>query len=666
MMPELLAPAGSEEALYAAVRSGADAVYMGMDRFNARRNASNFDAHAFCDAVKYCHQRGVAVHLTLNTLISDQELEDALDCLRVACKAGVDAVIVQDIGLAKLVRQAAPDMPIHASTQLSIHSSAALPMLKKMGFSRVVLSRELSRQEIAQITCAANKLGIETEVFVHGALCMCLSGQCYMSAVIGQRSGNRGTCAQPCRLAFADGSYPLSLKDMSLLEWMGELTEMGAASFKIEGRMKRPEYVAAAVAAFRSRLDSGEVDPLLRGQLDAVFSRSGHTDGYYTEKLGAAMFGRRTETDEAASAESLSQIHALYRAERQSVAVDAHFIMRANQPSALTLSDGENEVTVNGELPQVAINRPLDAERAKQLCFKLGGTPFAAGRFTADIGEGLTLPASAVNELRRRAVEGLLELRSPKEKAFCAPQLPDAYHRAGQKPKLFVRFARAEQIPDDLSGVDRVYLPLGERMPDLRTELGIELPRAMFGTEDKIRERLKSLPENVKFALCNNLSSIALANEAGLEPHAGFGINIFNRLSADRILESASDVTLSFELTLSQARAIGVGGIIAYGRLPLMLTRNCAKGGSKNCKTCSGTLVDRKQAVFPIHCHDGFSEIFNSLPLYIDDRLDGFDFVELYFTDEDAATCQQVINAFKKGERLDGEFTRGLSRRGVF
>ncbi len=665
MTPELLAPAGSVEALYAAVRSGADAVYMGMGRFNARRKASNFDEAAFCDAVKYCRQRGVAVHLTLNTLVSDGEMSDALDCLRVACKAGVDAVIVQDIGLAKLVRQAAPDMPIHASTQMSIHSSAALPMLKEMGFSRVVLSRELSRQEIGQITADADRLGIETEVFVHGALCMCLSGQCYMSAVIGQRSGNRGTCAQPCRLAFADGSYPLSLKDMSLLEWVDELTQMGVASFKIEGRMKRPEYVAAAVAAFRSRLDSGEVEDTLKNQLDTVFSRSGHTDGYYTGKLGVDMFGRRTETDEAASAESLSQIHALYRAERQSVAVDAHFIMREGQPSALTLSDGANEVTAVGEEPKVAINRPLDAERAKQLCFKLGGTPFAAGKFTADIGEGLTLPASAVNELRRRAVAQLLECRGPKQKEFFAPKLENNPSRSSKKPRLFVRFARTEQIPDDLSGVDRVYLPLGERIPNISAEVGVELPRAMFGREDKIRERLKGLPENVRFALCNNLSSLVLADEAGLNAHAGFGINVFNRVSADRILETATDATLSFELTLSQARAIGVGGIIAYGRLPLMLTRNCPSG-THNCKTCSKTLVDRKRAVFPIACHDGFSEIFNSLPLYLDDRLDGFDFVELYFTDEDKARCQRVINAFRKGERLEGEFTRGLSRRGVF
>ncbi len=666
MIPELLAPAGSEEALYAAVRSGANAVYMGMDRFNARRNASNFDADAFCDAVKYCHQRNVAVHLTLNTLISDRELEDALDCLRIACKAGADAVIIQDVGLAKLVRQAAPDMPMHASTQMSVHSPAALPVLKEMGFSRVVLSRELSRQEIAQITRAAAELNIETEVFVHGALCMCLSGQCYMSSVIGQRSGNRGTCAQPCRLAFADGSYPLSLRDMSLLEWVDELADMGVASFKIEGRMKRPEYVAAAVAAFRSKLDSGEVDPLLRGQLGAVFSRSGHTDGYYTGKLGAAMFGRRTETDEASSAQSLNQIHSLYRTERQSVAIDAHFTLHAGQPSALTLSDGENELTVSGRLPQIATTRPLDTERAKQLCFKLGGTPFAAGSFTADLDDGLVLASSAVNELRRRAVEGLLEMRSPKEKAFCAPLLTDAYHRTGQRPKLFVRFERAEQIPDDLSGVDRVYLPLGERLPDLPTEVGVELPRAMFGTEDTVRERLTRLPATVRHAVCNNWASIALARQAGLEAHGGFGMNVFNRLSADRVLDFASEVTLSFELTLSQARAVGVGGIIAYGRLPLMLTRNCAKGGAQNCKTCSNTLTDRKKARFPIRCHDGFSEIFNSLPLYLDDGLDGFDFIELYFTDEDAVTCRQVIAAFVKGERLSGEFTRGLSRRGVF
>lgn len=666
MIPELLAPAGSVEALYAAVRSGADAVYLGMDRFNARRGASNFTPDAYRDAVRYCHERGVSVHLTLNTLVDDDELDDALHCLRVACEAGTDAVIVQDAGLARLVREAAPALPMHASTQMSVHSAAALPILKEMGFARVVLSRELSKDEIAVITRAAAALGMETEVFVHGALCMCLSGQCYMSSVIGQRSGNRGTCAQPCRLAFADGSYPLSLKDLSLLDSVDSLTEMGVTSLKIEGRMKRPEYVAAAVAAFRSQLNTGAVDPELRRQLGAVFSRSGHTDGYFVGRLGADMFGRRTESDAIASGESLRRIHELYRAERQSVPVAVTFCLRAGQPSAFTLSDGRRTVTVRGETPQAALHRPLDRERAGQLCRKLGGTPFFAETFDAHIDDGLMLPASAVNEMRRTAVARLLEQRAPTPKPFGTPTVPAAGQRKKQKPLLFVRFADARQIPKDLSGVDRIYLPLGEAIPDLPVETGVELPRALFCGEDAVRRRLEGLPAGIHHALCNNWAAVGLARRAGLAVHAGFGMNAFNRCAVAEMRRYAQEVTLSFELTLSQARRIGAGGLLVYGRLPLMLTRNCPRAGAENCAACPHELTDRKRARFPIRCRDGYSELFNTLPLYVDKGTEDFDFLEIYFTDEDAARCQQVLRAFTQGERLTGEFTRGLSVRGVF
>ena len=346
---ELLSPAGSRQALEAAVRCGADAVYLGLDRFNARQGAANFDPAAFREAVAFCHPRGVAVHVTLNTLAGDSELPDLLDAVEQVCEAGADAAIVQDVGLARLIREAAPELALHASTQLSIHSAAGLPLLKEMGFCRVVLAREMSREEIARTTRAAAELGMETEVFVHGALCMCLSGQCYMSSIIGQRSGNRGLCAQPCRLAFADGGYPLSLKDLSLLEHLEELESMGVASLKIEGRSKRPEYVGAATAAFRQRLDGGKADPALERQLESVFRRSGHTDGYFTGRLGAAMFGHRTREDEAASADTLSAVHALYRAERQSLPVTASLTLTADRPASLTLSDGAHTVTVEGD-----------------------------------------------------------------------------------------------------------------------------------------------------------------------------------------------------------------------------------------------------------------------------------------------------------------------------
>ena len=272
---EILAPVGGEEQLVAAVRAGAGAVYLGMQRFNARRSAHNFDEAGLRAAVSYCHARGVAVHVTFNTLLRDGELSDALAELGSIARSGADAVIVQDLGAAKLVREHCPNLAMHASTQLTVHNAAGAKQLEALGFTRVVLARELSLGEIEAI-CAATPL--EVEVFVHGALCMCVSGCCYLSSMLGGRSGNRGRCAQPCRLNFqVDGrEYALSLKDMSHLEYIAALRDAGVCSLKIEGRMKRPEYVAAAVHACRAACAGEEYDADNRKN---TFSRSGVTAG---------------------------------------------------------------------------------------------------------------------------------------------------------------------------------------------------------------------------------------------------------------------------------------------------------------------------------------------------------------------------------------------------
>ena len=314
--PEILAPAGSPQALIAAVRSGADAVYLGIKGLNARRSAENFDDDQLKEAVAYCHKHNVKVHLTLNTLVSDGELEKAQEAVRLACESGVDAIIVQDIGLAELIHRNAPEMPLHASTQMSVQTAAGLKRLKKLGFTRAVLPRELSKEEIKKL---CENSPIELECFVHGALCMCVSGQCLFSAVLGSRSGNRGACAQPCRLPFGveNGTgHDLSLKDLSLIDYIAEMAEMGVCSFKIEGRMKRPEYVAAAVKACRNSVD-GVADNALRDDLRSVFSRSGFTDGYYRNKLGYDMFGIRRKDDVTAASGVLKKLEKLYEKEKR-------------------------------------------------------------------------------------------------------------------------------------------------------------------------------------------------------------------------------------------------------------------------------------------------------------------------------------------------------------
>ena len=455
---ELLAPAGNLESLLAAVHSGADAVYFGYGELNARRNAKNFDEQSLAEASRICKERGVKMHMTVNTMVYDREYEAVLRTLEIACKYGIDALIVQDLGVAALVRRAAPEMPLHASTQLTVHNVSGAWQAKELGFSRVVLAREMSRSEIAAIT---RTVPIETEVFVHGALCMCVSGQCYMSSVIGERSGNRGLCAQPCRLPFASGrkgdsGYALSLKDLSLARRVRELSELGVDSFKIEGRMKRPEYVAAAVSQFKQALRGEQADLDL---MAAVFSRSGFTQGYFDGKLGPEMFGTRQKEDVLAGQKVLKSLNDLASKDVPRVGVDFAFSMKADEPVTLTASDGEgHRATVQGEPPQAALKAPTNEELVRRSLEKTGGTFYYLNSLAAELGEGLICPASQLNALRRQALDGLTAQRGQiLPKPFSRPQhIPAPKHQpAWQQDGEHLAAARAGalHLPADRKSV---------------------------------------------------------------------------------------------------------------------------------------------------------------------------------------------------------------------
>ena len=413
---EILAPVGNREMLVSAVRSGADAVYLGADNFNARRNAENFSALELESAVEYAKINGVKVYLTLNTAVTNEEIEKAAEVGIEAAKLGVDGVIIADLGLAKMLHSVVPDLPLHASTQMSVHSPAALPTLKKMGIKRVVISREMDKKSIRDFVKKAEEFGIETEVFVHGALCMSVSGQCLLSSVIGGRSGNRGLCAGPCRLPFKNGSdeFALSLKDLSLLNYVKELKEMGVSSLKIEGRMKRPEYVAAAVSAFKKAANDEDI-AYLSGMLGGVFSRSGFTDGYYKNEPGANMFGIRTRDDVAASKEVINEIHSLYRNELQRVPLQIKAEIKAAKKAKITFDDGENTVFAEGDIPEPAKNKALQKEAIENAVTKLGGTPYFAKNTEIILDDGLFLSGSQLNELRRSAVLELNKARSQRK-----------------------------------------------------------------------------------------------------------------------------------------------------------------------------------------------------------------------------------------------------------
>ncbi len=671
--PEVLAPVGSPESLAAAVRSGADAVYIGAKQFSARRNADNFDDNDIKETVRYCHIRGVKVYLALNIMIKQSELQAAFDVALYAYKCGVDAIIISDLGLASIIHKHIPDLQLHASTQMTVHSPACLPILKELGFTRVVVSREMSKSEMSEFCKAAKQQKIEVEVFVHGALCMSVSGQCLLSSILGARSGNRGLCAGPCRLPFkvqGGTGYDLSLKDLCLYEYINELANMGVASLKIEGRMKRPEYVSAATAACRQAVDNGFIEPKLFETLQNVFSRSGFTDGYYKSTLGRDMFGIRTKDDVIAAGDTYSYLHELYRAERQSIGVKINAEILADKPIQLTVTDDKNTVIVSGDMPQIAKNKAAEEQGVIDSLTKLGNTPYYCEDITIKLDDGLFIAASQLNALRRDAIEQLNYQRAKINiKNYTVPQIKTSGKLNGKK-RFVARFSNVGQIPQNLGNIDTIILPYECDMPHIDgVKVVAELPR-YIGNESVVSERLVKLKEQgLDTAFCGNLSTAALAKEIGFKVIGSWGLNVNNSYSLDILKQIGLDsAMLSAEISLKELENISADmpvGVFAYGRLPLMLTRNCPIKNGKSCAECNkkGTLIDRMEIEFPVMCRAGYSEMLNSNPLYIGDRISempNVDYLLMYFTTETQNEASDIIYMYNHGAKPTGDYTRNL------
>ena len=700
-MMELLSPAGGWEAMVAAVQNGADAVYMGFGGLNARRSARNFTDEEFREAVAYCHLRGVKVYLTLNTLVTDRELPAAAEALKKASDMGVDAILIQDWGIWRLAREIAPDVPLHASTQMSLHTLGGACRAAELGLERVVLARELSRRDIHTITrgCPA-----EIEVFGHGALCMCYSGQCEMSAVIGGRSGNRGACAQPCRLPYgvnekAAGGHPLSLKDANLADYVQELEQMGVACLKLEGRMKRPEYVAVITGIYRRLLDEKrEPSREESRQLEAAFSRSGFTDGYYKGRTGPEMFGTRPENAPEPK-ELFARAKAGYsREDSRRVPVDMVCTLRAGEPVSLTASAGGHTVRAEGPAPEEARNRALTAEELQSRLEKTGGTVFRPRETRVELEEGLMLPASAVNALRRQALEGLeAALAQPPVRRTGTPSpLPQA-QPGPDAPVLTCSIMRSEQLTEPLAQCETVYVPaeLLEKLDLDRwaemTHICAVLPR-IFRTEDQaaLRAILQQHRQKLSAVAIGNLGHLPIAEGLGLPLWGDLGLNLFNSESLlfwkELGLESAA---VSMELRWQQLRDLRKAlpcEAVVYGRLPLMIMENCVIRNELGCRDAGrdyadrspacrcgqeNVLVDRTGAQFPLVGQWGHRcEIENSRVLFLADKPEwrqlGLTRARLRFTTESPEECVRVLRAYQgRSDYRPDQLTRGLFYRGV-
>ena len=665
-LPELLAPAGDMECLYAAVAAGADAIYVGGKRFGARAFAKNFDMDELAVAVRYCHVHGVKLYVTLNTLIEDKEMAEAVEYAAELYRIGIDALIVADLGVIAAIRRYVPDLELHASTQMSVHNSLGVTEAANLGATRVVVARELSLENIKSVV---DNSPVEIEVFLHGALCVCHSGQCLFSSMVGGRSGNRGECAQPCRLPFNGGKYPLSLKDLSLANHIPALIESGVASLKIEGRMKSPDYVYAVTSIYRRLLDENRPANAKENEiLRRAFSRGGFTDGYLTGKTERGMTGIRSEADKQDS-RSLESTEWLPK----KIKVRAKATLRLRERAEMTITDGIRSATAYGLIPNEAENAPLTPDGVRQRLSKMGNTflTLSAEDIELTLEENINLPPSALNALRRDAAE-LFESSRPYLPGFTYTPI-ERNNKKNKASLCTAQFFSEEQFLEASSHglmidvVDVAFLPHTASVEALKVAGGVFLPPVVMDNEiDELIEQLKSLRESgIMYALVSNIGQISLAKSLGFKLIGDFRLNVTNSESAIIYHDlGVEHLILSPELTLPKARDIG-GGLITYGRIPLMITERCFIGENFGCDKCNkAALTDRKGEKFPMmRLWQHRNIIFNSIPTYMGDRQSELrahriESEHFIFSVESARDIINVLGAISEGMPLSARVRR--------
>ncbi len=693
-MLELLSPAGSPEAVIAAVQNGADAVYLGMGDFNARRGAKNFTNEEFEKAVTYCRVRGCRVYVTLNTLVNDREMGAAVDAARLASSCGADGIIIQDLGLISAIRRALPDIPLHASTQMSIHNLAGVQAAAEMGLTRAVLARELSLEEIKYITKNAP---IETEIFVHGALCFCHSGQCYMSSLIGRRSGNRGMCAQPCRMQYSLGGrmddYPMSLKDNCLVDRLREIEEAGVACIKIEGRMKRPEYTAIVTGIYSKALrEHRQPTPEEMTMLTRAFSRQGFTQGYFDGDK-KDMFGVRGEPEDGT--EKIFTVARRAYADGELRRVPVHFYTVAEKGErikAIAFDDDGHRAVTYGPVPEKAKKQGLTDGYLIEQMFKTGGTPYNCVENKAKSDPGLYLAAAEINELRRKLISELSAQRAapPTRRSLKLPAPPKNVPTVAD-PKLIIQVRTAEQLTRELAELRPAYIYVPAMIMAEEPTLVLPfvekgsvpvavLPRIVNGAQmNEVYATLQRLFDyGVNEALVGNLGQVVMARRAGMKLRGDFGLNAFNSYTLEMLSEMGFlSATASFELRIAQIKDMAKPldtELIIYGRLPLMVSDQCIikeSAGRCACQT-PAQMADRMGSVFPVVKEYGCRNVvYNAHKLYLADKKEdlysaGLWGLRMMFTTESARECVEVAKGHMGlSDYKPNVLTRGLYYRGV-
>lgn len=721
---ELLSPAGSREAAIAAINAGADAIYIGGNLFGARAFAKNPGEEDLISIIEYAHIHGSRVYLTVNTLLKSDEINEMLfGYLKAYYDNGLDGVIVQDLGVFLYLKEHFPGLELHCSTQMTISDLTGARFMKEKGADRVVLSRELSLDEIKEIT--AN--GIETECFIHGALCYCYSGQCLMSSIFGGRSGNRGRCAQPCRLPYdvsGKKKYILSPKDLCTIDFLPELIDAGIYSFKIEGRMKRAEYTAAVTSIYRKYIDlvlSGEeykVDPADFDVLLKAGNRGGFTDGYYKAHNGANMISVNKPDYDTGDEAFFKAFEDRFVDKEKKEKISGKVILQKDKPAFLEVSLGSHTVSAEGDMVSPAVNAPLDKERVDKQLRKTGDTPFEFDNLDIEMEGDIFIPMGALNSLRREALsklqEEILSGYYPKEKSSARPKMTD---ESSSKPGRMERDNSIEGCENSFTvyienldlldtvlkwEVSRIYidsscLVSGNKGEDIIINLGparkvskkvkesgkeafLAMPHIFRkDIRESFEGNARELADIFDGFLIRNIDQLGFFREAGLNTRLISDYRLYGtNVEAAHFLKENGVEALCAPVELNVKELAANEGlyeeILSYGHIPLMISAQCIRNTISGCNRRNDLIEfkDRyKKSIFARSvCNYCYSVIYNGTPMYLSDSLGklqkaGIHAFRLEFTKESPAEAEAVYTLFKAGKVPEGDFTRGHFTRGV-
>ncbi len=720
---ELLAPAGNFACFRAAINAGADAVYLGGEQYGARAYAGNFTSEEIAEALHIAHMFDRKIYLTVNTLVKESEFENLIPYITPLYEAGLDGVIIQDIGVLECLRQTFSDLELHASTQMAITGVYGAAYLKKLGVCRVVPARELSLDEIIDIK---KKTDLEIECFIHGAMCYAYSGQCLFSSILGGRSGNRGRCAGPCRLPYTDTrnrvQYPLSLKDMYTLPMIPKLIQAGIDSFKIEGRMKSPEYVAGVTAMYRKYIDlyltnpekPYKIAPKDEQLIRQLYIRSDTCDGYYQRHNDKSMVTLTEPGYSGSSPEIIKDIQKNYISQDILLPITGTAKVRAGEPLELTFVYDSVSAAVKGDLVNHALNRPLSREDISQKLCKLGDTCFALTDLTIDTDGASFIPVKALNELRRATVSKLeqeiLDNKVSKRKICTAESGTEGGsirhvefdHGEKKGNELCVLATTHEQllIANKYSDIRKIYVDADIFLQDMEVqqsllpekEYFLVLPYILRKRSYKYLSSYEKLLGNSRFAgvMVRNFDELQWLYETGYtrEICSDHTIYAWNNTSLDFLSGQLDCVTFPLELNKKELNMLSADidcrvSFVLYGYIPMMYAANCVRKTLEHCikDTISANnryhLTDRYQNVFTVaqNCKHCYNILYNTVPLSLHGQLEGilkknYNQLRLDFSIEDEAQTNTVIEYYIS--RMTGnkefpckEFTNGHYKRGV-